>query len=195
MSGHNKKKFSPIEDTFTTSQGSSVNGSISRKYYYKNGQRCDIFGRTRSDIGHTPVIGNEQHIPISYPTSNQYVNKKIDHPKKNFYKTWGLDSGTLLEINKNKLISLSEMEVNVRALNLLNSVEERVNRAQGKSKSIHFKLFNPRNRNISRLIINDDVLWHYMNYPIQVTDVIVPKVSYKDKNINMDIKQKFMSTN
>ena len=198
MNGSKKKKiyagFSRVEDTYQTYEGKSVNGSITRKYYYKNGQRCDVFGRTINDVGHTPVIGIEKHRPISYPLSNQFVDNKT-HPKKNFYKTWGLDSGLLLDINKSKLKSLSASDVNMSSLNLLRNLEKKIEDSEGKSKNIHFKIFNPRNKQISRLIVNDDVLWYHMNYPIQVPDFSIPEVSYKSLNLRDNIIDKFMSTN
>ena len=187
--------FSRVEDTYQTYEGKSVNGSITRKYYYKNGQRCDVFGRTINDVGFTPVIGIEKHRPISYPISNQFVNQNNTHPKKNFYKTWGLDSGLLLDINKSKLKSLSASDVNVSSLNLLRNLEKKLEDSRGKSKSIHFKIFNPRSKQISRLIVNDDVLWYHMNYPIQVPDFSIPEVSYKSLNLRDNIIDKFMSTN
>ena len=49
--------FPPNEDTYKIFEGRSDNGSVSRKYFYINGQRCDAFGRTINDVGYTPVIG------------------------------------------------------------------------------------------------------------------------------------------
>lgn len=197
----NKKKkniglhFSPIEDTYKTYEGYSINGSITRKYYYKNGQRCDAFGRTVNDVGYTPIIGIEKYRPISYPKSNQFIKHNIEHPKKNHYKIWGLDSGTLLDINKRKLNSLSHIDVNTRSLELFQKQHKIVEDAKKKNKKIHFKIFNPRVKKISKLVVSDDTLWYHMNYPIQIPNVSIPEVSFKNLNLNDDIIDKFMSTN
>lgn len=179
--------FPRVEDTFNMAEGRSINGSITRKYYYKNGQKCDVFGRTINDAGYTPVIGIEQHRPISYVNSKPILENSSTNSKKKFYKRWGLDQSLLLQINKNRLVSLSEQDVNVRGTKLLNSVNQKMVETKSKDKTLHFKIFNPGNKNVSRQIVSDDILWYYMNYPIQNSNSEVPKVAFKKLNINDDI--------
>lgn len=191
----NNYSFPPIQDTYQIFEGRSINGSITRKYFYKNGQRCDAFGRTTQELGYTPTLGIEQHRPISYPTSNQNINKDLNHQKKNYYKTWGLDQDLLLKINKLKLLEESEKDVNIRGHQFSSQLEDKVAQSKGKSKGIHSKIFNPLNKNITTLITSDDILFYYSNYPIQVSESITPKVAYKDLNLRDKILDKFMSTN
>lgn len=179
--------FPRVEDRFNEAEGRSINGSITRKYYYKNGQKCDVFGRTINDVGYTPVIGIEQHRPISYPNSIKAFEDTSTNSKKNYHKMWGLDQSLLLRINKNKLNSIFEQEFNVRGTELLNSVNQRMIETKRKNKTLHFKIFNPGNKNVSRQIVSDDLLWYYMNYPLQVRQFEVPKVAFKKLNINDDI--------
>ena len=187
--------FPPNEDTYKIFEGRSDNGSVSRKYFYINGQRCDAFGRTINDVGYTPIIGIEHHRPISYAPNNQNISENLGHSKKKYHPWDPLDQGQLLQIKREKLISESDADVNIRAIKLLKSVNDKMEESRVKGKSIHNKIFNPQNRSISRQIVNDDILWHYMNYPIEISDFTELKTSYKSLNLKDDIKSKFMSTN
>lgn len=182
--------FPRVEDTFKMAEGRSINGSITRKYYYKNGQKCDVFGRTINDVGFTPPIGIEQHRPISYSNLKSSLKNSTSNSKKDFYKRYGFEQSLLLQINKNRLVSLSEQDVNVRGTKLLNSVNQRMVETKLKNKTLHFKIFNPGNKNVSRQIVSNDILWYYMNYPIQNSESEVPKVAFKKLNIKDNILDK-----
>ena len=190
----NNYNFPPLQNFYKVFEGSSINGSITRKYYYINGRKCDAFGRTINEVGFTPVRGVEKNVPISYPLSEQNI-KSSSNPKKNFYKTWGMDQDLLLEINKKKIIQVSEQEVNIRASSFIDDQNEKLIIAKKNSKSIYSKIFNPLNKNITDSITNNNLLYYYSKYPIQVSRTQVPKTAFKSLNIKDDIQQNFMSTN
>lgn len=200
FSTNNSKKksslyFPPIEDTYKIFEGISENGSISRKYFYINGQRCDAFGRTINDVGHTPVIGIEQHRPIPYTQNNKAIIKSRGNLKKKYQPRQFFHEGHLLQLKREKIVSESEKDVNVRGVELLKTVNNKVEEARTKGKSIHNKIFNPNNRSVSRQIANDDTVWYYMNYPIQISDYTTLRTSYKSLNVRDDILSRSISTN
>lgn len=85
-------------DNYQIYQGKSINGSITRNYYYINGVKCDAFGQVLGDPGYNPNNKQGQHVPISYPTTEKKIRtsgKKKTHPER-----WGLSSSDVLELKK-----------------------------------------------------------------------------------------------
>ncbi len=59
----------PDRELYTVHEFKSINGWISRRFYYKNGVKCDLFGRTIND----PGFNSNSHTAQTYPEPHPIV--------------------------------------------------------------------------------------------------------------------------
>ena len=103
-------------DNFQIYQGKSLNGFITRNYYYKNGIKCDALGQVPGDPGFNPENTDGQFVPITYPFKNEII--KTSGKKKKYPQRWGLDSSDVLELKKQ---NVENSVRNVTRTNILNN--------------------------------------------------------------------------
>ena len=85
-------------DNYQIYQGRSLNGSVTRNYYYINGIKCNAFGQVMGETGFNPDNKQGQHVPISYSTRKEKI--RTSGKKKQYPELWGLSSSESLEIKK-----------------------------------------------------------------------------------------------
>ena len=83
----------PDRELYTVHEFKSINGWVSRRFYYKNGVKCDLFGRTVND----PGFNSNSHTAQTYPEPHPIV--PTGHPP------------LLCSPTKKKLLELSCPEV------------------------------------------------------------------------------------
>lgn len=88
-------------DNYQIYQGSSINGSIKRNYYYINGVKCNALGQISGDPGYNINNRKGEHVPISYPNYKQ--NIRTSGKKKKYPQLWGLSSSDLLQLQKQNI--------------------------------------------------------------------------------------------
>lgn len=88
-------------DNYQIYQGRSINGSVTRNYYYINGVKCNAFGQVLGDPGYNPNNRNGEHVPVSYPLYNQSI--KSSGKKKKYPQLWGLSSSDVLALQKQNI--------------------------------------------------------------------------------------------
>ena len=115
-----KKIFPKLEDNYQIYTSKSLNGWITNRTFFMNGQRCDVFGRTISDIGYEGIKEK-----LSYPLPSDEFNLRHNKSKK-YDKVGGLDSDINLNIKKsnNNYFHTLEKLKKINKLKLLNSNNE-----------------------------------------------------------------------
>ena len=98
-----KKKLDCLStpDNYQIYQGKSINGSITRNYYYINGVKCNAFGQVLGEPGYNPNNRRGEHVPVSYPIENQTIRRS--GKKKKYPQLWGLSSSDVLALQKQNI--------------------------------------------------------------------------------------------
>lgn len=179
------------EDNYQVYNSKSINGWITNKIYYINGQRCDAFGRTAVDVGFEGLKKE-----LSYPSPSNNINFKIKKSKR-YNEVGGIDSDLNLNIkksNNNYFYTLNKLK-KINRLEFLNSRNNSVNTIsdldihQDLSKYLinHFNFFqntirseiNLKKKKIIKdtpVLLNHTIPYNFISPPSKFKiDNIVPK--------------------
>lgn len=135
-----KYVFSKPQDNYQVYNSNQVNGWITNRIFFINGQRCDAFGRTVVDPGFEGLKKE-----LSYPNPLHNMNSKVKKSKR-YNQVGGIDSNLNLDINKSNNNYFYTLE-KLKKLNKLESLNfNNENNNSVSNKDIH--------KDLSKYLIN-----------------------------------------